>query len=232
MVMAHNSSWKAVMMMPPSLYPDRGFHSYDVCWPQQESSPSERPSTASTCHISNNQSLTISIDYSHCPVSVAGNEDKMNISHLKHKIHQVTHKGSTSTTGAEHSDLESQLNVIGEGTYPRATRLQDGSILGVHTTFQGGANAIVATRSLDHGVTWKQVGEVTRGVGDIDNPFAVQLPSGKILCAFRNHSKDKNGHYSWFRITICQSVDNGATWQYLSTADEVSLPEYVQQCQF
>jgi hypothetical protein len=212
-------------MMSGSLYPNRCVHTYDVCLPQ-ESTPKQQTSTASSCYISTNHSLTISIDYSRHPDSVAGNQDKMGISHLADKLHQIAHKGSSPTAGANNTNLEAQLNTIGEGTYPRATRLQDGSILGVHTTFQGGANAIIATRSLDQGVTWKPVGEVTRGVGDIDNPFVVQLPSGKILCAFRNHSKDGQGRYTWFRITICGSVDNGATWGFVSTADEVSLRPY------
>ena len=212
-------------MMSRSLYPDRRFHTYDVCLSQEPSSK-QQSSTGSAYYISTNHSLVISIDYSHHPDPVPGNQDKMGISRLADKLHHVAHKGSSPPSGANNSDLEAQLNTIGEGTYPRATRLQDGSILGVHTTFQGGANAIIATRSLDHGVTWKSIGEVTRGVGDIDNPFAVQLPSGKILCAFRNHSKDGQGRYTWFRITICGSVNNGATWQFVSTADEVSLHQY------
>jgi hypothetical protein len=64
--------------------------------------------------------------------------------------------------------------------------------------------------------------QVTRGIGDIDNPFVVQLPSGKILCAFRNHSKNTNGEYTCFRITICCSDNDGTSWSYLSTADQVS----------
>ena len=49
---------------------------------------------------------------------------------------------------------------MADGTYPRATRLQDGSILGVHTSFQSGQNVIAAVRSTDNGVTWTFVGEV------------------------------------------------------------------------
>jgi hypothetical protein len=165
--------------------------------------------------------------YQFCTLSVdseAGREDKMGISRITNKIQQIAHKpgpSSTPTTGG--GDIERQLNVMGDGTYPRATRLQDGSILGVHTSFQGGTNVIVATRSTDEGISWSPVGEVTRGVGDIDNPFVVQLPTGKVLCAFRNHSKNADGGYAYFRITVCYSNDFGASWQYLSTPDEVSL---------
>lgn len=63
-------------------------------------------------------------------------------------------------------------------------------------------------------------GEVTRGpsnANDIDNPYVLQLPSGRIICAFRNHSKDpSNGSYTYFRITICYSDDNGKSWSFLS----------------
>jgi Neuraminidase (sialidase) len=59
-------------------------------------------------------------------------------------------------------------------------------------------------------------GTVTTGSGDIDNPYLLVLPNGRILCTFRNHSKDAAGTYTYFRITICYSDDNGVTWQYLS----------------
>jgi hypothetical protein len=72
--------------------------------------------------------------------------------------------------------------VFGAGTYPRATRLQDGSLLGGYTSTTGTnpvTNIINVVRSTDGGATWAHWGEVTRGVGDIDNPFPLQLPSGE-----------------------------------------------------
>jgi hypothetical protein len=50
---------------------------------------------------------------------------------------------------------------MGHGTYPRATRLQDGSILGTYTAFQNGQNVIVTTKSTDDGMTWSGLGEVS-----------------------------------------------------------------------
>ena len=61
---------------------------------------------------------------------------------------------------------------------------------------------------------------MTRGpsnANDIDNPYILQLPSGRILCAFRNHSKDpSNAAYIYFRITVAYSDDIGKSWKYLS----------------
>ena len=61
---------------------------------------------------------------------------------------------------------------------------------------------------------------MTRGASnanDIDNPYILQLPSGRILCAFRNHSKDpSSGAYTQFRITVAYSDDSGKTWSDLS----------------
>ncbi|KAI5841391.1 Sialidase [Morchella snyderi] len=114
---------------------------------------------------------------------------------------------------------------MGGGTYPRATRLSDNSLLGVTTTVSSGTNIITIVRSTDNGLTWASHGEVTRGVGDIDNGFLLQLADGRILCAFRNHSKDATtGAATTYRITICVSSDNGATWSYLGTPETAAPP--------
>ena len=91
------------------------------------------------------------------------------------------------------STLSGAPAVIGSGTYPRANKLNDGSVLGVYTAFSGGNNVIMTVKSTDNGASWNYLGEVTRGTSashDIDNPYVLQLSSGRILCAFRNHSKD------------------------------------------
>ena len=110
--------------------------------------------------------------------------------------------------------------MMGSGTYPRANPLRDGSIIGAYTAFDGGDNIITLARSTNAGATWTQIGVADRGptaTTDKDNPFPIQLPSGRILVAFRNHDRN-NGQYTYFRITICASDDNGASWSYLSTA--------------
>ncbi|KAL8791469.1 MAG: hypothetical protein Q9213_000086 [Squamulea squamosa] len=111
---------------------------------------------------------------------------------------------------------------IGAGTYPRATRLRDGSILGVYTAFQSGSNVLLTVRSTNGGASFTPLGEITRGASnanDIDNAFLIQLPasSTRILCAFRNHSKNPTtGAYTYFRITVTYSDDGGKSWRYLS----------------
>ncbi|KFZ25216.1 hypothetical protein V502_00307 [Pseudogymnoascus sp. VKM F-4520 (FW-2644)] len=94
--------------------------------------------------------------------------------------------------------------IFGGGTYPRAIKLSDGNLLGVYTAFSGGNNIITTTQSTDQGSTWRNHGTVTSG-----------LPTGRVICAFRNHSKTGKS-YTFYRITICYSDDNGATWEFLS----------------
>ena len=115
---------------------------------------------------------------------------------------------------------------LGSGTYPRANSLSGpslppGSIIGAYTAFQNGNNILEIVMSTDGGRSWQAVGEVTRGpsnANDIDNPYVLQLPSGRVLCTFRNHSKNPStGAYTYFRITVAYSDDLGKTWNYLST---------------
>lgn len=107
------------------------------------------------------------------------------------------------------------------GTYPRANFLNDGSLIGAYTGFVDGNHVMTLVRSTDGGSSWTFLGTAaTRpsDSSDMDNPYPLQLPNGRVLLAFREHDKDPgSGAYTFYRITICYSDDNGVNWQYLST---------------
>ena len=78
-----------------------------------------------------------------------------------------------------------EAHSMGTGTYPRVTRLADGSLLGALSFGDNGDQVISTVTSIDGGVTWTPLGEVTRGQGDISNQYPLQLPSGKFHGSLR-----------------------------------------------
>lgn len=116
-----------------------------------------------------------------------------------------------------------QVQVDGAGVYMRASRLHDGSILGGYAAQEGADHVLRVARSTDEGVTWHRVGEVARQPSanhDLDNAFPIQLPSGRLLFAFRNHDLNGDRSPKYFRITVTYSEDNGVSWRFISQADE------------
>ena len=109
------------------------------------------------------------------------------------------------------------------GTYPRANTLSDGSIIGTYTGFGSGNNIIEVVHSTDGGSSWANIGSAASSPSasnDLDNPNIIQLPSGRLLLAMRNHdfvAGSNPRQYTYYRITITYSEDNGETWNYLST---------------
>jgi hypothetical protein len=71
--------------------------------------------------------------------------------------------------------LDGAASSMAAGTYPRTTKLSSGSILACYTAFDGDENVLKTLLSTDSGVTWSALGEITRGVGDIDNCNVLQV---------------------------------------------------------
>ncbi len=116
-----------------------------------------------------------------------------------------------------------QVQVDGGGVYMRASRLYDGSLLGGYAAQDGADHVLRTARSSDEGATWQLVGEVARQPSanhDLDNAFPIQLPSGRLLFAFRNHDLNGDKSPSYFRITVTYSEDNGVSWKFISQVDE------------
>lgn len=109
------------------------------------------------------------------------------------------------------------------GTYPRINFISDSSIIGAFTAFTGGNNVLTIAHSTNHGSNWTTIGTAASGPSnsnDLDNPYPIQLPSGTVILACRNHDFVAGSiprQYTYYRITIFQSADEGATWSYLST---------------
>lgn len=104
----------------------------------------------------------------------------------------------------------------------RATRLNDGNIIGGYAATDSGSRVLRAVRSDDGGASWQALGIVTSvdpTATDLDNAYPLQLPSGRILFAFRNHDRSGSG-WSYYRLTLCYSDDGGVTWSFLTQIEE------------
>ncbi len=104
--------------------------------------------------------------------------------------------------------------------YPRANYLSNGNLIGAYTAFPDGVNQVLTlVTSTDSGATWTKTGTAASkpiADGTLDNPFPFQLPSGRVLLAFRTHTIDSAGNFLFYRIDISYSDDLGANWKFLS----------------
>ncbi|KAI0198282.1 glycoside hydrolase family 93 protein [Astrocystis sublimbata] len=111
-----------------------------------------------------------------------------------------------------------------DGIYIRVASLKDGSLLAGYAASEGNEKVLRTARSTNGGQSWSRQGEVARadlGSSDLDNAFPLQLSSGRILYAYRNHDRP-NGNFTYYRITVSYSDDNGKTFQFLSNVAERS----------
>jgi hypothetical protein len=79
----------------------------------------------------------------------------------------------------------------GKQTYPRAIKLQSGALLAALTILEP-EQSISLSSSLDAGISWIPYSTVVKSSTpdiQLNNPFLLELPSGRLLCAFRAHTQ-------------------------------------------
>ncbi|KAH6609985.1 glycoside hydrolase family 93 protein [Trichoderma cornu-damae] len=108
------------------------------------------------------------------------------------------------------------------GVYIRASSTSNGGLIAAYTAHDSGLSILRLAGSSNGGSSWHFVGEVYRAnstTHDVDNPMVLQLPSGRIVYAYRNHDRS-GGSYTYYRITLSYSDDGGVSFLYLSTVQQ------------
>ncbi|RYP42823.1 hypothetical protein DL770_011637 [Monosporascus sp. CRB-9-2] len=110
------------------------------------------------------------------------------------------------------------------GEYIRVSFMNDGSLIAGYQAQENGRSILRVAHSSDGAQSWQRIGEVFSGATanfDMNNAMPLQLPSGRVIYAYRNH--DRTGadwHYTYFRISLSYSDDGGRNFKYLSTVAE------------
>jgi hypothetical protein len=98
-------------------------------------------------------------------------------------------------------------------SWTRMVQLKDGSWLAAYMVAPS-PSAVRVKRSFDSMRTWVWMSEVRESGRDLDNANLYQRPDGVILLAMRSVVNGRS-----YRISVYQSVDDGNSWQFLSTVD-------------
>lgn len=104
----------------------------------------------------------------------------------------------------------------GKQTYPRAIKLQSGVLLAASTILEP-EQSISLSSSLDAGISWMPYSNVVKSPTpdlQLNDPFLLELPSGRLLCALRAHTPalsavgaeekpgGQNEGYLYYRLVI------------------------------
>ena len=109
--------------------------------------------------------------------------------------------------------------------FPRMLICDNGDWLVAYTIYDNngyladslGGTRLQISKSTDRGKSWSILSTIQDSGRDLDNAQMIQLKSGEILLACRSVK-----WYQSYQLKVYKSVDNGKSWSYCSTIDEIS----------
>ncbi|MCA9698346.1 MAG: exo-alpha-sialidase, partial [Myxococcales bacterium] len=121
----------------------------------------------------------------------------------------------TGTTGDTLAiDLQPEVTISEQGTYPRAAERTDGTLFVAYEGPLGDEKALLVAKSDNGGLSWSEAGVIAHDLAEVDlaNPMLIERPNEGLLVAYRRHDQVDSDYV--YRLLVSELLGNQTSWQF------------------